>query len=108
MLPQASRLKKNNDFVRILGLNNKSKFGPLLVFTDDGAEPARFGFVVSKKISKKAVERNHLKRVLAEVVRTSDLAQKATGDWVAMALFKPENPYREFTQAIELWQKKLS
>src|SRR5579862_1353753 len=106
MIPQASRLKKNSDFVRVLGLNKKSKFGPLLVFEDDRLTPARFGFIVSKKVSKKAVVRNHLKRVLAEVVRTEALPIQLTGDWVMMVLYAPDQPFQEFTQAVNQWQKK--
>ena len=55
--------------------------------------PNRFAFVVSTKVSKKAVVRNRLKRILREFVRRN-LANFAVGDYVVIvkpaAAKKPE------------------
>ena len=38
-------------------------------FLKEGEEENRFGFVISKKISKRAVDRNRIKRLLSESVK---------------------------------------
>ncbi len=64
------RLKRRRDFLAAA----KGKKAPRRAFLlecrrreDDG--PARFGFTVSKRTAKKAVERNRLRRRLKEAVR---------------------------------------
>ncbi len=47
--------------------------------------PTKFGFVVSKKISKRAVKRNKIKRLAREVVR---LALKNTAKEASLAILK--------------------
>ena len=41
----------------------------ILAWSPNKVKRLRIGFVVSKRISKRAVERNHLKRLLGEAVR---------------------------------------
>lgn len=41
----------------------------ILAWSPNDVARLRIGFVVSKRISKRAVERNHLKRLLGEAVR---------------------------------------
>jgi ribonuclease P protein component len=47
-------------------------FGIAYVKRDDSS-PSRFGFIVSTKIAKDAVDRNRLKRAMSEAVRTSTI-----------------------------------
>ena len=70
MLPKQNRLKLKKDFERIFkqGKGYKQNFLFLKVL-ENGLKETRFGFIVSKKISKKAVIRNKLKRRLREVIR---------------------------------------
>jgi len=42
-----------------------------VVFMKNNKENSRFSFVISKKISKKAVERNRIKRVLIKAIKTN-------------------------------------
>jgi len=80
MLPKENRLQSKFDFDVV-----KSK-GKYFGFTDFGVlvlkrrdnSPTRVGFVVSKKISKLAVARNRIKRVLRESVR-NNLDKLGTG-----------------------------
>ena len=69
-LKRAARLRKSGDFhrVRQQGRSISSRL-LILAWSPNGTGQARIGFVVSKRISKLAVERNHLKRLLSEAVR---------------------------------------
>ncbi|GCF06561.1 ribonuclease P protein component [Dictyobacter arantiisoli] len=69
-LNRAVRLRKNSDFQRVRqqGSSTSSRLLILAWKANDQAA-LRVGFVVSKRISKRAVRRNHIKRLLAEAVR---------------------------------------
>ena len=70
MLPKENRLKKNKDFERIYkkGKGFKGEF-LFLKIIENNLDLTRIGFVASKKVSKKAVIRNRIKRILREIVR---------------------------------------
>jgi len=70
MLPKQNRLKKKKDCDSVIkqGRHNADRF-LVLKFKSNSLEQSRIGFVVSKKISKKAVERNRIKRRLREIVK---------------------------------------
>jgi ribonuclease P protein component len=69
MLPKANRLTKKKDFERVFrrGKRLKDKFLTIKILGNN-LNVSRFGFIVSKKISKKAVLRNKIKRRLRESV----------------------------------------
>lgn len=71
MLPKENRLKKEKEFKAVFKggrtLKGKSVF---LKYLANGTDKTRIGFVVSKKISKLAVERNKAKRRMREIVRS--------------------------------------
>lgn len=71
MLSKLNRIKKKKDFDVIFkkGASLKSDLLILKVLKNN-FEQSRFGFVVSKKVSKKATVRNKLKRRLSEAVKT--------------------------------------
>ncbi|MDD5098582.1 MAG: ribonuclease P protein component [Candidatus Pacebacteria bacterium] len=70
MLSQENRLKKKKEFEAVFKggriVRGNSFF---LKFLDNGTNRTKIGFVVSKKVSKKAVERNKVKRRLREATR---------------------------------------
>jgi len=69
MLPPANRLKKEKEIKRALASRSGCKIGPLACKTaKNGLKTARFCFVVSKRVSSKAVIRNELKRRLRAAV----------------------------------------
>lgn len=85
MLASKNRLKKKINFARIeidgvmyqsksfgMGVYDRSKdFDSEADFIgDDNNTDSHFGFIISTKISKKAVVRNRIKRIIAEVIRT--------------------------------------
>jgi ribonuclease P protein component len=58
------------DFETILRKGALRKLGPLtLRFLQHTASPTRFGFVISKKVSKKAVDRNKIRRRLKAILQ---------------------------------------
>jgi len=71
MLPEENRLKKEKDFERVFkkGKSYNQTFLFLKAFDRNDEKKSRFGFVVSTKVSKKAVVRNKIKRQLREITR---------------------------------------
>ena len=70
MLPKTNRLKKKKDFEKVIKLGRGASGDCLsLRFLFTGARTSRVGFVVSKKVSNKAVLRNKAKRALREIIR---------------------------------------
>lgn len=69
MLPKANRLTKKKDFNLVFqkGESLKADFLTCKVLRNN-LKKARFGFVVSKKVSKKATTRNKVKRRLRAAV----------------------------------------
>lgn len=70
MLKKINRISSRKEFLEIKNkgvMNYSPIFGWLSLKNDN--DQKKFGFVISKKISKKAVERNKIKRRLAEMVR---------------------------------------
>ncbi len=69
MLLKVNRLKKNKDFERVFkkGQIFKEDFLVLKIFPNN-LKSSRFGFIVSQKVSKKAVLRNKIKRWLKAAI----------------------------------------
>ncbi len=70
MLPKTNRLTSQADFSETKNKGKvlqSSSFGMVFQKRND-SEPSRFGFIVSNKVSKKATERNKIKRLLREAV----------------------------------------
>lgn len=70
MLPKQNRLKKKKDFEKVFkeGQGFKEDF-LFLKFAKNNLKKSRFGFIVSKKFSKKATLRNKIKRKLREIIK---------------------------------------
>jgi ribonuclease P protein component len=70
VLPKINRLKKKKDFEKVFkeGKGVKESF-LFLKFLPNNLKVSRFGFILSKKISKKTTVRNKIKRRLREIVR---------------------------------------
>ena len=72
MLKKTNRLLKNTDFARIMRRGRAVASGDfLLKYAKTDSSQSRFGFVISVKVSKKATERNLLKRQIREIIRNN-------------------------------------
>lgn len=70
MLPKENRLKNKKDFENLFKNGKGVKDGFLHIrFLKNNLEYSRFGFVAGIKFSKKAVDRNRIKRLLREAVK---------------------------------------
>lgn len=69
MLPSKYRLKLKRDFERVFTMGTSCCGRALILkYQNNDLPQSRFGFVVSNKVSKKAVERNLLRRRLRAVI----------------------------------------
>ena len=72
MLPKENRLKKRSAFTATYRTGKTLHKGGITMFCGkkkDNDTPIRIGFVVSKKIHKRAVKRNRIKRLMRESCR---------------------------------------
>ena len=86
-LPKINRVKNKKDFDFIFK-NGKGLKGALFVLKiiNNNSEASRFGFIVSGKVSKKAVERNRIRRRASEIIRLNLKQIKGGFDIVFVAL----------------------
>ena len=71
MLPKKYRLTARGDFLGVFRGNLRARSGPFMLMCRNNDLPyAKFGFVVSLAVSKKAVVRNKLRRQLHEIIRS--------------------------------------
>ncbi len=89
MLDKAHRLRNDKDIAKVL----KSKAGAFdnacgVKVVKNGLELSRFAVVVGTKVSKKAVDRNRIRRHYQEIIRLS-LSQIKPGFDVLLLTAKP-------------------
>lgn len=89
MLPIQYRLRNKSDFetVKKEGQIVHSKFFSFVSCDRGGKEPSRFGFIVSTKISKSAVVRNRVRRLLCEAIQS--LLPKMKPGYDSVILVRP-------------------
>lgn len=70
MLLKINRLKKEKDFEKLFKKGKSFKNGFLILrIVQNNLEESRFGFIVSQKVSKKAVLRNKVKRRIRDIIQ---------------------------------------
>lgn len=83
MFPKKHRLSKTSDVQRVFA-RSRAFFNPLFTFRFSPSQHlSRFTVVVSTKVSKKAVTRNRIKRVVREFLRLR-LKDLSAGDYVVI------------------------
>ncbi|MFA6296861.1 MAG: ribonuclease P protein component [Patescibacteria group bacterium] len=105
MLQKENRLTKKDDFGRI---HKRGRFCGdeflAIRFLPNGLDVTRVGFLVGLKISKKAVIRNKIKRILREVFRLKIKNCKLKKGFDIIVLVRPEiigKSYTEVNQALD-------
>jgi ribonuclease P protein component len=99
MLKKNYRLSKSKD-IETVSLRGRSFFNPLFVVKHLPANTSqpRFNIITSVRVSKKAVERNRLKRIVREALR-HNLSQFKPGNYVIIvkrsAVLKPAGEIRQ-------------
>ncbi|MFA4833808.1 MAG: ribonuclease P protein component [Patescibacteria group bacterium] len=109
MPKEEKQLKKDKEFDKVFK-SGRSSFSKILGVkaVANGLTASRFGILVSNKISKKAVERNKIKRRIREVIRLETSEIKPGFDVVIITL--PPilgESYQEIEEAIGSNFKKL-
>lgn len=105
-MPGLNRLKKRKDFEKVIAV--KRFFEEEFLFLkkrENNLNYSRIGFVVSQKISKKAVIRNKIKRRLREIIRLNLLIIKEGYDIVFFTKKGIEN--KKFSELKEIVKKLL-
>ena len=86
MLSRASRLKTKKDIERVLARGKFFKEDFLILKIIENTLPGnRFGLIVSKKVSKKAVIRNKIKRRLRAIIAKKNKKLKKGADILLIA-----------------------
>ena len=87
MLNKINRLIKDKDFDNVFK-NGKSSYDKLIGVKaiQNQLENSRFGILISAKVSKKAVERNKIKRQIREIIRLQLDKIKSSYDIVIITL----------------------
>ena len=109
MLPKQHRLPLRTDLIEVKekGRLFQGKLFSLLVAKRETPHPSRFAFIISTKVHKKAVKRNHARRLLSEAIRELLPQMKSGFDGVFLAK-KPliEANFTQIKQEVRLLLKK--
>jgi ribonuclease P protein component len=103
MLPKNNRIKKKKDFEIIFKKGKSYKNSVLILKVLNGSlETSRFAVVVSQKVSKKATERNKIRRRITSVIETNFKDIKGVVDVVLVVLPEAKNKgFLETTEAVK-------
>ncbi|MBI2590367.1 MAG: ribonuclease P protein component [Candidatus Blackburnbacteria bacterium] len=71
MLPRQHRLTSKKDFQEVFlkGKNISGRFFNIVILHSDSGKKSKFGIIVSNKVSKRAVLRNRIKRVVRSFIQ---------------------------------------
>jgi ribonuclease P protein component len=96
------RLKKRRDFLAAAKGSKAARRAFVLEAIRRGDEgPPRFGFTVSKRTAKKAVERNRIRRRLREAARLASVDARAGHDYVLVGRRHAlSEPFSELTATL--------
>lgn len=103
MLPPKNRLTKTRDFNRVSRYGHKF-FSPELIlrWTENKENHSRWGIIISRKVDKKAVIRNRIKRRLRAILRENMIFWPSQKDIILIA--RPqikELNFRELKENLE-------
>lgn len=109
MLKKQNQLTKDKEFDNVFK-NGKSSYDKIIGIKviANNSDNSRFGILISTKISKKAIERNKIKRQIREIIRL-DLEKILSGyDFIIITLAPVlGKTYQELEKSIHNHFKKL-
>ena len=85
MLPKAHRSVDKSSIIPTIREGQKKKYGSLSFYLLKVSTPLRVVVIVSKKVSKKAVERNLLRRRIYSIIKDLKVVKDHTGILVIRA-----------------------
>lgn len=107
MLVKKNRLKKEKDFKEVFDKGKRFKQSFLyLKIKNNKLKLSRFGFIVSKKVSLKAVVRNKIKRRLRELIKAQLPKIKNQVDGIIVVMPHPEESFEELRELVNKLFKK--
>lgn len=103
MLKKIHRVAKQRDFERVKKYGRSFFLPNIAIKCLKAGQPySRFGFIVSNKISKKAIERNRIRRQLREIVR--ERIDQVLSGFDCVIMVRPDikkDKFKELEQKIE-------
>lgn len=111
MLPKADRLKTAPYFQDLFRSGRRFRTNHLLFLASPSiVERAKVGVVISKKIDKRAVGRNRLRRVLLHAI--AELKGQYPGKWnrdmiLVVTNHPGQQPFQSFTEQLQQWLAKV-
>lgn len=108
MLKKENRIRLKNDFDRVFKCGSSfynEKIG--VKFLENNSDFSRLGIIVSNKVSKKAVERNRLKRIIRDFFYLKIKEIKPNKDFVVIVLPKIDKNRDEVENLLQLIFKKI-
>jgi len=109
-MPETYRLQHAKDFDSVFkNGRGVGEDGLFLKLTRTGLLVSRFGIVISKKVSAKAVERNHMRRLLKEAIRvySQDIKKGVDAVLVVQPSFQAKNLSQTKAVVEKLFRKAL-
>ena len=96
MLPKQNRLARSEfDLVFKKGRRIRGRSFSLIILSgEDKKEPIKIGIIVTKKVYKKAVDRNKLKRQIKNTINPDILKSLPSGVKIAITAFPVPKPMR--------------
>ena len=107
MLALKNRLAKEKDFQNVFKKGKSFKQDFLVIKTAKSKlKDSRFGFVAGKNFSKKATERNKIKRRLREIIKKRFNQIKTGTDVVLIVMPGAENNFNKIEETLSKLLKK--
>jgi len=110
MLPKDYRLKKRSAFAGTYRTGKSLHFAGVTVFIGkekNNDSPTKIGFVVSKKIHKRAVKRNRVKRLMRESYRLLIKENKAPSKYLSLIFVASSKLLNKSFEEVNWAVKKL-
>jgi len=108
MLNKENRLTKKKDFENVFktgkGIEQSSLY---LKYKRNNLKQTRFGIVIGKNYSKKAVERNKIKRRIREIIHSKIAEIKQGLDIIIVVLPGAENSFEKLEKEISRLLEKI-